>query len=149
MMLRLDESVTGLFGQWNAYTSALATVLIGIVSYQIFSRRDPDTHPLLLARQSQPSLVRQEGESPVYRSHATPHGGPLNGGLNIHDPGVSKWSRGRDGDLRDIWRRAVNGAPEGEGPPGIGRVMTVYGRENVVEQSLGMRPSLVAIQLRF
>ncbi len=137
MMWRLDEAVTGVFGQWNAYTSALATVLVGVVSYQIFARREPDTHPVLLARQAQGSPVRQEGESPVYRSHAAPHGMPLNTGLAVRDPGVSKWSRGRDGDLRDIWRRAAGGAPEGEGPPGVGRILTVLGTENVVEHKLG------------
>ena len=63
-MWHFDEGVTGFFGQWNAYTSTLLTLLLGIVSYHIFTRQDPDTHPMLLARQAQGSPVRQEGESP-------------------------------------------------------------------------------------
>ncbi len=143
MLWHLDEAVTGLFGQWNAYTTTLATVLVGVVSYQIFARREPDIHPALLGRQAQAAPVRKEGESPIYRSYAAPHGMPLNSGLAVRDPGVSKWARGRDGDLRDIWRRAVNGAPEGEGPPGTGRLLTVLGTENVVEHRLGMQKPLV------
>ncbi|TPX08229.1 uncharacterized protein E0L32_001875 [Thyridium curvatum] len=135
-MWHLDQGITGFFGQWNAYSSALVTLLLMIVSYQIFTRQDPDTHPMLLARQAQGSPVRQEGESPVFRSHAAPHGMPLNSGLNVKDAGASKWARGRDGDLRDVWRRAINGAPEGEGPAGKGRILTVLGREKVLEHSL-------------
>jgi hypothetical protein len=135
-MWHFDEGVTGLFGQWNAYTSFMVTVLLGIVSYALFNRQDPDTHPMLLARQATGSPVRQEGESAIYRSHASPHGMPLNSGLGVRDPGASKWSRGRDGDLRDIWRRAVSGAPEGEGPPGTGRLLTVMGTERVIEHDL-------------
>jgi len=138
LMWHFDEGVTGLFGQWNAWTSTMVTILIGIVSFQLFTRRDPDTHPLLLARQATGSPVRQEGESPVYRSHAAPHGMPLNSGLAVRDPGVSKWAKGRDGDIRDIWRRAASGAPEGEEPRGKGRLLTVFGTENIVEHKLGM-----------
>jgi hypothetical protein len=134
----LDEAVIGFFGQWNAYTSALLVIILGVFSFHVFTRQDPDTHPMLLARQAQASPVRQEGESPTYRSHAAPHGMPLNGGLGVKDPGVSKWAKGRDGDLRDIWRRAVNGPPEGEGSRGTGRILTVMGRENVIEHDLGM-----------
>jgi len=115
LLLRFDESVSGLFGQWNLWTSAIFTVFAGFVTYQIATRQDPDTHPFLLARQAQGSPVRQPGESPVYRSQAAPHGMPLNAGLNVKDPGASKWSRGRDGDLRDVWRQAVAGVQE-DGP---------------------------------
>ncbi|OLN84923.1 Long chain acyl-CoA synthetase 7, peroxisomal 1 [Colletotrichum chlorophyti] len=138
IMLQLDEGVSGLFGQWNTYTTAIVTFLVAIVSYRIFSSQDPDTHPMLLARQAQGSPVRQAGESPVYRSHSSPHGMPLNSGLNVKDPGASKWARGRDGDLRDIWRRAATGASEEDGKPhsAKGRLLTVLGSENVVEHKL-------------
>lgn len=137
-MWQLDQGVTGFFGQWNSWSTAIATALVMILSYSVFSRRDPDTHPLLLARQAQPSPVRQKHESSVYRSHSAPHGMPLNSGLNVKDPGASKWSRGRDGDIRDVWRRAVNGTPEGEGQPGIkGKIFEVLGAEKVVEHKLG------------
>ncbi|KAJ0308361.1 hypothetical protein COL5a_000739 [Colletotrichum fioriniae] len=137
IMHQMDEGVSGFFGQWNVYTTALVTFLVAIVTYRIVSSQDPDTHPMLLARQAQGSPVRQPAESPVYRSHSAPHGMPLNSGLNVKDPGASKWARGRDGDLRDIWRRAATGASE-EGKPvvGKGRLLTVLGSENVIEHQL-------------
>ncbi|GAB1314383.1 Long chain acyl-CoA synthetase 7, peroxisomal [Madurella fahalii] len=137
VLVSLDESITGLFGQWNLWTSLIATALVGFLTYQIATRQEPDTHPFLLARQAQGSPVRQPGESPVYRSHSAPHGMPLNAGLNVKDPGASKWARGRDGDLRDIWRQAVAGVQE-DGPTkgATGRILTVLGAEKVVEHRL-------------
>ncbi|KAK4227101.1 peroxisomal long chain acyl-CoA synthetase 7 [Podospora fimiseda] len=137
LLLSIDEGITGLFAQWNVYTSIIFTLFAGIITWQISTRQEPDTHPFLLARQAQGSPVRQPGESPVYRSQAAPHGMPLNAGLNVKDPGASKWARGRDGDLRDIWRQAIAGVQE-EGPnKGTkGRILTVEGVEHVVEHSL-------------
>ncbi|CAK7211171.1 hypothetical protein SBRCBS47491_001023 [Sporothrix bragantina] len=154
-MWHFDEGVTGLFGQWNAYSTILVTVLIGVLTYHLSTRTEPDTHPMLLARQAQGSPVRQEGESPVYRSRSAPHGMPLNPGLDVRDPGVSKWAKGRDGDLRDIWRRVVTGVPEIEVAPSHGpaaaaaakalpkhaagtrgRILTSFGSESVVETSI-------------
>lgn len=63
---------------------------------------------------------------------------PLNTGLNVKDPGASKWSRGRDGDIRDVWRQAVNGVSEQGKPAGKGKILTVLGAEKVIEHSLGM-----------
>lgn len=136
-MWHVDESITGLFGQWNGWTTGIATFLVVYLSYQLFARSDPDTHPLLLARQAQPSPVRQEGESSIYRSHSSPHGMPLNAGLNVKDPGAAKWSRGRDGDLRDIWRQAVRGSPEVGKPAGKGKILTVLGDDKATEHKLG------------
>ncbi|KUJ17723.1 uncharacterized protein LY89DRAFT_584671 [Mollisia scopiformis] len=138
LMLRLDELVTGVLGQWDIYTTGLFVVLITGFIYSVISFRDPDAHPMLLARQAQPSPVRQEGESAVFRSHSAPHGIPLNSGLNIKDPGDSKWSRGRDGDIRDIWRRVVAGALDREGKETgeIGKLFTVLGSENIIEHKL-------------
>ncbi|EEY14118.1 conserved hypothetical protein [Verticillium alfalfae VaMs.102] len=138
LLVSLDQSVTGLFGQWNSYTTAMVTFLVIIVSYRIAASQEPDTHPMLLARQAQGSPVRQEGESPVYRAHASPHGMPLNSGLNVKDSGASKWSRGRDGDLRDIWRRAAGGTPDEDGKPasGKGRLLTVHGARQVIEANI-------------
>ncbi|KAK4467045.1 peroxisomal long chain acyl-CoA synthetase 7 [Cladorrhinum samala] len=137
LLLSADEGITGLFAQWNIYSSVIFTFLAGFVTYQIATRQEPDTHPFLLARQAQASPVRQPGESPVYRSQAAPHGMPLNAGLGVKDPGASKWSRGRDGDLRDIWRQAIAGVQE-EGPAQgtKGRILTVEGVQHVVEHSL-------------
>ena len=137
LLVHLDESVTGLFGQWNVWTSVIVTVFAGFLTYQVATRQDPDTHPFLLARQSQGSPVRQPGESAVFRSQGAPHGMPLNGGLNVKDPGVSKWAKGRDGDLRDIWRQAIAGVLE-DGPDKgkTGRILTVLGAEKVLEHRL-------------
>lgn len=129
-----DSGLTGLVGQWNLYSTALVTVLVAVVTYRFFTLKEPDVHPMLLARQSVASPVRQEGESAVYRSHASPHSMPLNSGLMVRDPGVSKWSRGRNGDLRDVWRKAAEGG-ESKAP---GRILTVHGSQKVVEHKLGM-----------
>ncbi|PHH83787.1 hypothetical protein CDD82_2659 [Ophiocordyceps australis] len=127
----LDSAVTDLLGQWNVYSTALATLLVALVTYHmVLSGRDPDVHPLLLARQTVPSTVRNPGESPVYRAHGAPHGMPLATGLGVRDPDAPKWSRGRDGDLRDVWRQAV------ASPAVRGRFLTVHGSQNVVEHKL-------------
>jgi hypothetical protein len=137
LLLRLDESVTGLFGQWNLWTTVIFTVFAGFLTYQIATRQEPDTHPFLLARQAQGSPVRQPGQSSVYRSQGAPHGMPLNAGLNVKDPGASKWARGRDGDLRDVWRQAVAGVQE-DGPTkgATGRIVTVLGTNKAIEHRL-------------
>ncbi|AEO56440.1 hypothetical protein MYCTH_2301401 [Thermothelomyces thermophilus ATCC 42464] len=137
LLIRLDESITELFGQWNLWTSAIFTVLVGVLTYQIATRQDPDTHPFILARQAHGSAVRQPGESSVYRSPAAPHGMPLNAGLNVKDPGASKWSRGRDGDLRDVWRQAIAGVQEdGPNKGATGRILTVLGTDKTIEHPL-------------
>ncbi|KAL1836649.1 hypothetical protein VTJ49DRAFT_4824 [Mycothermus thermophilus] len=137
LLVALDEGVTGLFAQWNVWTSIISTTLIGFLTYQLVTRQDPDIHPFLLARQAQGSPVRYPGESSVYRSHAAPHGMPLNASLNVKEPGASKWARGRDGDLRDVWRQAVNGVlDEGPDKGATGRILTVLGTDKVVEHSL-------------
>ncbi|KAF7543379.1 hypothetical protein G7046_g10011 [Stylonectria norvegica] len=128
----IDSGLTGLVGQWNLYSTGLVTLLLVIVSYRIIATREPDMHPMLLAKQALPSPVRQEGQSPVYRSQGAPYGMPLNSGLNVKDAGVSKWSRGRDGDLRDIWRKAAAG---GEGGA-KGKLLTVLGTHNIIEHKL-------------
>jgi hypothetical protein len=129
----VDSSITDFFAQWNGYSTALATTLVILVTYRIMSATEPDAHPLLLARQSMPSSVRNEGQSAVYRSQSAPHGMPLNSGLNVKEPGAPKFSRGRDGDLRDIWRKAMSGDAAARG-----RLLTVLGSENVIEHQMGM-----------
>lgn len=128
----IDESLSSLAGQWNPYSTGLLTLLFALVSYRVLTTREPDVHPMLLARQAVPSPVRNEGESPVYRSQAAPHGMPLNPGLNVKDAGASKWSRGRDGDLRDVWRRVVQGGDDGV----TGKIQTVLGKQVVVDHKL-------------
>ncbi|KAG9233944.1 hypothetical protein BJ875DRAFT_377564 [Amylocarpus encephaloides] len=139
LMLKLDEAVTGIVGQWDLLTSLLFGSIISFFIYTVINYRDPDAHPMLLARQSQASLVRQEGESAVFRSHSSPHGMPLNSGLGVKDPGDSKWSRGRDGDLRDVWRGFVAGKVDREGKETgeKGKLLTILGSEKVVEHETG------------
>jgi hypothetical protein len=138
MMLSLDETVTGVLGQWDIYSTCITGVVLLVLLYQVFTGRDPDIHPMLLERQSQPLPVRNPGESAVFRSHSSPHGMALNSGLNVKDPGESKWARGRDGDLRDVWKRIVNGNVNSEGKTVVerGRIMTVLGSEQVIEHDL-------------
>ncbi|KAL7625374.1 hypothetical protein AAE478_004591 [Parahypoxylon ruwenzoriense] len=136
LLNRFDEGLSSFLSQWNGYSTAIATLFVLIITYSIMNRVDPDIHPMLLARQASGSSVRQEGESPVYRGNSAPHGMPLNSGLNVKDPSASKWAQGRDGDLRDIWRRAVSGTPEEDGPTGRGRILTVLGSEKVLEHDL-------------
>lgn len=132
----IDAGLTGFVGQWNGYSTALVTLLIALVTYRITSSREPDVHPLLLARQAGASAVRNEGESAVYRNQATPHSMPLNSGLDVKAPGASRWARGRNGDLRDVWRKATTGNDQGK----KGKLFTVLGSENVIEHRPGMSP---------
>lgn len=141
-MLKVDEFVTDLFGQWDIVTTLIAGSIVTFTIYSIVNSREPDAHPMLLARQAQASPVRQEGESSVFRCHSAPHGTPLNSGLNVKDIGDSKWSRGRDGDMRDIWRRVVIGKLDQEGKPAgeKGRLLTILGSEKIIDHELCKRP---------
>jgi hypothetical protein len=130
----LDNALMGVFGSWNIYSTGLTTALVALVTYRIATLREPDVHPMLLARQSVPSTVRHEGESAIYRAQASPHSMPLNGGLNVKAPDAAKWSRGRDGDLRDIWRKAVLGGEAGA----KGKLLTALGSQKVIEHKHGM-----------
>jgi hypothetical protein len=135
---QLDTALSSLLGQWNAYSTGIVTTLVAIVTYSLWTRVDPDIHPMLLARQAQGSPVRTEGESPIYRGNSAPHGMPLNSGLGVKPPGAPRWSQGRDGDLRDVWRRVVSGTPEGEASAkGKGKIFTVLGTEKVTDHNLG------------
>ncbi|KAI1337515.1 hypothetical protein F5Y15DRAFT_390643 [Xylariaceae sp. FL0016] len=136
ILTQLDEGVSSLLSQWNSYSTGIATAFVLVLTYAVMTRVEPDIHPMLLARQAQGSRVRQEGESPVYRGNSAPHSLPLNSGLNVKEPGASKWSQGRDGDLRDVWRRAANGPPEEDGPKAKGRILTVLGTQKVIEHKL-------------
>ncbi|KAI1821570.1 hypothetical protein F4861DRAFT_453446 [Xylaria intraflava] len=134
ILTQLDEGLGSLIGQWNAYSTGIVTFLVTLIAYSITSRVEPEIHPMLLARQAHGSPVRQEGESPIYRSNGAPHSMPLNSGLNVKEPGASKWAQGRDGDLRDIWRKAVSSSSEGERK--AGRILTILGIEKTVEHKL-------------
>ncbi|OBT67465.1 hypothetical protein VE03_03062 [Pseudogymnoascus sp. 23342-1-I1] len=138
MLLATDELVTRIFSDWDIYSTGLLGGLIIFITVLTVWGRDPDTHPMLLSRQAQPSPVRNPGESSVYRSHSSPHGMELNTGLNVKDPGQNKWSRGRNGDLRDVWRKAVRGRTDPEGKPTgeKGRIITIVGTEQTIDHDL-------------
>ncbi|KAI9802368.1 MAG: hypothetical protein M1833_001874 [Piccolia ochrophora] len=138
LVQKVDTYISDLFADWNFITTVLAFILVALVAYPVLTWRDPDTHPMLLARQSQPSPIRNQGESAVYRSLHIPHTYPLRSGLAIKDPEDPRWSLGRDGDLRDIWRRAVQGVVGQDGKPTgqRGRLFTVRGKQEVIEHSL-------------
>lgn len=142
LMLKFDETITSFLGDWDAYTTTIAASLVFFFVYRIITTQDPDAHPMLLARQAQTSAVRQPGQSAVFRSNAASHGQSLNSGLGVKDPGDSKWARGRDGDLRDVWRRAISGPSEADGkqagtPGKTGELMTVLGSENIIKHDFG------------
>lgn len=135
---QLDAKVEEILSGWNISTTVLAIALLLVFAYPLFTWLEPDTHPLLLARQASASPVRQPGESAVYRSLESPHGYPLKTGLNVKEPGAPKWSSGKDGDLRDIWRQVVRGVDSGEGlsKGHRGRILTVFGKEEVVDHDI-------------
>ena len=120
----VDSYIDQLFSSWNIYTTILATIFSVYLVYPLFLSQEPDTHPLLLARQSSVSPIRQPGESAIYRSQETPPGYPLRTGLNVNDPGAPKWASGRDGDLKDIWRTALKGDGEKKA-----HIISVMGKE--------------------
>ena len=135
---RLDAGLATLLADWSLLTTLLALALLAFIAYPILYPDEPDTHPLLLARQSAPAPIRNLNESPVYRSPETPYGYPLKTGLNVKDAGAPRWANGRNGDLRDVWREVMRGGSVGEDGKVIprGLVMTVLGREEVVEEDL-------------
>lgn len=134
----LDAQVSSLLSDWSITTTVLAVLIAAVLIYPLLYPSEPDTHPLLLARQSSASPVRNKGESAVYRSPEVPHGYPLRTGLNVKDPGAPRWSPGKDGDLRDVWREVQRGgSPSGDGkevPSGL--IMSVFGKEEVVEHDV-------------
>ena len=127
----LDNAISDFFSTWSLTTTLLLITLLTVLIYPLVTSKDPDVHPFLLARQSTPSPIRQSGESATYRAIDVPHGYPLRSGLGVKDEGAPKWSPGRRGDLRDVWRQACKGS-EGK----LGKVATVLGREKVMERDM-------------
>lgn len=133
-----DAKLDELFRSWNWVSTILAATLIIYLIYPLLTAREPDTHPLLLSRQANISQIRQPGESAIYRALETPHGYPLKSGLNVKEPGAAKWAVGKDGDLRDIWRRAVGGSVTENGTQmgEVGKMYTVLGRQKVIDHRM-------------
>lgn len=137
LLQQLDAVLDSLVADWNIYTTLFAGTIAVFFVYSLFSSKDPDVHPYLLARQSTGSPIRQPGESATYRSLETPHGFPLRLGLNVKDLGAPKWTAGRRGDLRDVWQAALRGSlnPDGTVAGQQGKIYTVLGKQ-AVEHSL-------------
>jgi hypothetical protein len=133
-----DAQLDELFRSWNWLSTVLAAVLIIYLIYPLLASEEADCHPLLLSRQANIAQIRMPGESAVYRSLETAHGYPLKTGLNVKPSGAAKWAVGKDGDLRDIWRRSVqgsiteNGMQMGE----VGKIQTVLGMEKVIDHDM-------------
>lgn len=137
LLERVDAALSDVLADWDIYTTVFAGILGAFALYSLFSSRDPDVHPFLLARQSTASPIRQPGESATYRSLETPYGFPLRSGLNVKDAGTPKYTAGRRGDLRDVWKAAVRGSlnPDGSVSGKQGKIITVLGK-NSIEHSL-------------
>lgn len=138
LLQQLDWQLESILAGWSIYSTVLALALVTYLLYPVFFSPEPDTHPLLLARQAAASPVRQPGESAIFRSPETPYSYPLRTGLNVKDPGTQKWMSGRDGDLRDVWKQALQGPPGSDNSAAAapGKVLTVLGKEQVIEYKL-------------
>ncbi|KAF2826589.1 hypothetical protein CC86DRAFT_18737 [Ophiobolus disseminans] len=138
LLEQLDGAISDLLAGWNIYTSLITLSILGFVGWVVYDTADADTHPLLLARQAQASYVRQPRESAVFRSPETPHGYPLRTGLAVKPPGTPMYAAGKDGDLRDIWRRVTGEIPleRGATSSGTATIMTVYGKEEISEHKI-------------
>lgn len=134
---QLDAQLEQLFAAWNLWTTCLVLASLLIFISPLLTYRDADTHPLLLSRQSNIAMVRQPGESAIYRSLEVPHGLPLRSGLDVKDKGQSKWSSGKDGDIRDVWRRVAGGMTSDTGEPaGHCKIQSVFGRQEIETHEL-------------
>ncbi|PVI04339.1 hypothetical protein DM02DRAFT_611596 [Periconia macrospinosa] len=128
---QIDGLIAELLAGSNVYTYGLVAAIVGWIGWTIFDIQDADTHPLLLARQAQASYVRQPRESAIFRSPETPHGYALRTGLGVKPAGAPMYTAGRDGDLRDIWRRVTGEIPleRGQSSSGTAKIMSVFGKD--------------------
>ncbi|KZF20292.1 hypothetical protein L228DRAFT_249963 [Xylona heveae TC161] len=135
---QLDAQFAELLSGWSIYTTILVILISAYVVLPWWFSKDPDLHPILLSRQATPAPVRNAGESATYRSVETPYGFPLKSGLGVKDPGAPRWARGRDGDLRDIWKQAARDPLDqtGQSTGQPGKILTVLGKEEVIEHNL-------------
>ncbi|KAF1962528.1 hypothetical protein CC80DRAFT_162290 [Byssothecium circinans] len=135
---QLDNLIAELLAGSNIYTYLLGTALLGFIGWTILDIQDADTHPLLLARQAQASYVRQPGESASFRCPETPHGYPLRTGLGVKPAGTPMYTAGRDGDLRDIWRRVTGEIPleKGQASSGTAKILSVFGKQDITDHSI-------------
>ena len=130
LIYTLDKGLDDILAGWNHYTTVLVFGLVFYALFLLFTYAEPDVHPFLLGRQASASSVRMSGESAVYRSLETPQGYPLRSGLNVKDADAPKWSAGRDGDLRDVWKQALKPLKDGkDGAKQTLKITSVLGRK--------------------
>lgn len=134
---KLDSLIADILADWNTYSTLIVGAIVVFVGSSYLLSKDPDIHPFLLARQATASPIRKPGESATYRNLETPYDFPLRQGLNVKDPGAPKWTAGRRGDLRDVWKAAVRGVVDetGSNSGKTGKIYTVLGR-HVMERGL-------------
>jgi hypothetical protein len=138
---QVDNQIASLISGWNIY-SFVFLALLGLMVYSFVAVQDPDIHPMILCRQSAAGMIRNQGESAVYRSPDVSHGMPLRSGLAVKLPSDPPYTAGRDGDLRDIWKRvtgeiplpAIRGAPPSTGE--LPKILTVFGKEDITDHSI-------------
>ena len=135
---QVDQLIADWLSQWNIASTIIAGLVLIVVVFPLFMSKEADIHPFLLARQANQSPIRLEGDSATYRSTEIPYGYPMRSGLAIKDPGASKWTAGRDGDLRDVWRQAVTGSKKDDGSSisPTAKITTILGVEKVIEHDL-------------
>ncbi|MCJ1313205.1 hypothetical protein MMC25_006882 [Agyrium rufum] len=114
-LIKFNEFLDQIAAGSNELTYVLVVIVGSYILWSLFTYQEADIHPLLLERQSNPSPTRQPGETAVHRSTEIPYGYPLRSGLNVKDADSPKWSAGRDGDLRDVWKKALEPHKGGRG----------------------------------
>ncbi|KAL7274957.1 hypothetical protein RUND412_002111 [Rhizina undulata] len=106
--------------EFNAVSWTLLVLLVALVVLPVVLAKEPDIHPMALYRQSHIAHIREPKESAIHRSLYTPFGLPLVTGLGL--PTEKKYVT-RDGDIRDIWKLAVE--------KGNGKMISVKGDDAV------------------
>ena len=137
-LAKLDSLLASVFAEWDTASTLITTTILVFLAYCLFSLKDPDVHPYLLARQATEAPVRQPGQSAAFRNLEVPHGFSLKTGLNVKDPQAPKWTGGRNGDLRDIWNQAIRGTTSADGITAAGqrgKLYSVLGRK-VIEHNI-------------
>jgi acyl-CoA synthetase (AMP-forming)/AMP-acid ligase II len=57
----------------------------------------------------------------------------------VKPPGAPAYTAGKDGDLRDIWRRVTGEIPLDKNASArrSGKILTIFGKEDITEHSIG------------
>ncbi|KAF9429591.1 hypothetical protein BGZ94_010179 [Podila epigama] len=142
----------------DALTIVLTIAIAILLSYIKLSSSEPDIHPLLLNQQSNATLIRNEGESPIHRSRSI----PLTAALEKQPFSTLVSGHGGSGDIKtlndqsyeQVDRRITgfgsgfialtNLKPNEEVPVGI---YTPYSQESFIAQQAFYRYNFVAVPI--